>query len=252
MYGTFACLIALPGHAILAALFKRTSRVFQHGSDEPIMADVVRASFGCGSQILDVDALHASADDLPLAASSWQLTVKDREVVRSRSANTLRGRHRDELRTLGTERLVCWRCVMRVSGSTWISSSAKAQRMIDNLDRQLEQHGRQMQNQLTGELKKYFDPQDGHFPQRVERLVRRDGELEEVLRRQIGGEAVGVGQDTRRACRPENSPLLKVLSTDESQGVLAALRQMVERQLQSQRESPVESSNSRWTKKARR
>ena len=89
-------------------------------------------------------------------------------------------------------------------------------RMIDSLDRQLGQHGQQMQNQLTAELKKYFDPQDGHFPQRVERLVRRDGELEEVLRRQIDGEQSALAK-TLVEHVGENSPLMKVLSPDESQ-----------------------------------
>ncbi len=195
------------------------------------MADVAEPLSDVGSE-LDVDVLHASTDDLPLQLV-LELTVKDREIV---EALCQHGEETDRedyaLSALKIGVLALRHAGQRIDADLIQRESA---RMIDSLDRQLGQHGRQMQDQLTAELKKYFDPQDGHFPQRVERLVRRDGELEEVLRRQIGGEQSTLAK-TLVEHVGENSPLMKVLSPDESQGVLAALRQMVDRQLRSQRD----------------
>ena len=195
------------------------------------MADVAERLSDMDSE-LDVDALHASANDLPLQIV-LELIVKDREVVEALCQHG-EGTDRDEY---ALSALKIGVLALRHAGSRMDADliQRESTRMIDSLDRQLGQHGQQMQNQLTAELKKYFDPQDGHFPQRVERLVRRDGELEEVLRRQIGGEQSTLAK-TLVEHVGENSPLMKVLSTDESQGVLAALRQMVERQLRSQRD----------------
>ncbi|MEX2142316.1 MAG: hypothetical protein WD894_23810 [Pirellulales bacterium] len=111
----------------------------------------------------------------------------------------------------------------------------ESQRMLANLEHQLQSHAAQMQQQLAGSLKEYFDPQSGRFHERVERLIKQDGELEQVLRRQIGG-------TDSELCKTllnhvgSGSPLLKLLTPDESQGLLGALRAMVDQQLSQQRE----------------
>jgi hypothetical protein len=84
-------------------------------------------------------------------------------------------------------------------------------------------------------LKEYFDPQSGRFHERVEQLVRKDGELEQLLRRQIGGEDSQLCK-TLLAHFGQDSPLVKLLSPHESQGLLAALRQTLEAQLAAQRD----------------
>ena len=111
----------------------------------------------------------------------------------------------------------------------------ESDRLLDSLDGRLKQHAHLVHERLTGSLGQYFDPQSGHFHERLDRLVRKDGELEQLLRRQIGREdselcqalATHVGED---------SPLLQQLSPDESRGVLAALRDTLEQQLKHQRE----------------
>ena len=92
-----------------------------------------------------------------------------------------------------------------------------------------------MHEKLSGSLKEYFDPASGRFHDRVQQLVKQDGELEQVLRRQIGGDDSELCK-TLLAHFGQQSPLMKMLSPNESQGLLSSLRQTLEGQLTSQRE----------------
>src|SRR5271157_3881445 len=61
-------------------------------------------------------------------------------------------------------------------------------RLLENLNSALGSYRVQLNEGLTGTLQEYFDPQSGKFQERMERLIRRDGDLEQVLRRQVGFE----------------------------------------------------------------
>jgi hypothetical protein len=111
--------------------------------------------------------------------------------------------------------------------------------MLLELGAQLKAHAELVQNRLAASLKDYFDPESGRFQERVNRLVRKDGELEEVLRRQVGAENSELAR-TLASHLGEESPLLKFLSPDQSQGLLRALRETVDEQLQSQRDHILE------------
>ena len=111
---------------------------------------------------------------------------------------------------------------------------ATTQRMLSGLEGQLSAHASQMQEKLAGSLKEYFDPASGRFHEPVQQLIREDGELEQLLRRQIGGE-------DSELCKTllnhfgQQSPLMKLLNPSESQGLLQALRQTLETQLTAKR-----------------
>jgi hypothetical protein len=111
----------------------------------------------------------------------------------------------------------------------------ETQRMLAGLQGQLSAHAAGMQEKLAGSLKEYFDPQSGRFHERVQQLIREDGELEQLLRRQIGGEDSELCK-TLLAHFGHESPLMKLLSPDESHGLLQALRQTLEAQLTAQRD----------------
>jgi hypothetical protein len=110
----------------------------------------------------------------------------------------------------------------------------ETQRMLSGLESQLSAHTLQIQEKLAGSLKEYFDPESGRFSERVQQLVKQDGELEQVLRRQIGG-------DDSQLCKTllahfgQQSPLMKLLNPNESAGLLQALGQTLETQLTAQR-----------------
>jgi hypothetical protein len=107
--------------------------------------------------------------------------------------------------------------------------------MLHALEARLGEHAALVHNRLTASLKDYFDPESGRFQERVNRLIRKDGELEDLLRRQIGTEDSELTK-TLAAHFGDESPLLKLLTPDESRGLLKALRDTFGEQLQSQRD----------------
>ncbi|MEX2287702.1 MAG: hypothetical protein WD648_11475 [Planctomycetaceae bacterium] len=111
----------------------------------------------------------------------------------------------------------------------------ESERLLDNLESRLKMHTGSLNDLLAASLKKYFDPADGQFHERVERLVKQDGELEVLLRRQIGQQDSELVK-TLAAHFGEQSPLMKCLSPNQSQGLLASLRETLDQQLMAQRE----------------
>ncbi|MDZ4820201.1 MAG: hypothetical protein SGJ20_14635 [Planctomycetota bacterium] len=111
----------------------------------------------------------------------------------------------------------------------------ESRQMLGALATQLQSHAQQVQQQLSGALKDYFDPQSGRFHERVERLIKQDGDLEQLLRRQIGGTDSELCK-TLVAHVGDRSPLMKLLSPDESQGLMKSLRDTLEFQLTQQRD----------------
>ena len=71
---------------------------------------------------------------------------------------------------------------------------AEGDRLLENLGRSLAEHQRSVADQIGTCLKDYFDPESGRFNERVERLIRKDGELERLLRSQIGSEGSELAQ----------------------------------------------------------
>ncbi len=107
--------------------------------------------------------------------------------------------------------------------------------MLDTLEHQFTDHARRINDDLGGALRDYFDPENGRFQERVKRLVEKDGELERVLRSQVGTQDSELCK-TLLAHVGEHSPLMRMLKPDESQGLLAALRESVGEQLRQQRD----------------
>jgi hypothetical protein len=108
-------------------------------------------------------------------------------------------------------------------------------RLITSLETHLKAHAELMQNRTAATLREYFDPESGRFQERVNRLIQRDGELEQTLRRQLGSEDSELARTLSRHFG-QDSELLKWLTPDESRGLLAALRDTFGTQLAEQRE----------------
>jgi hypothetical protein len=107
--------------------------------------------------------------------------------------------------------------------------------LLKDLEARLQEHRASVSQQLERSLKEYFDPQSGRFHERVERLVRKDGDLEQMLRRQIGTEDSALAR-TLAAHFGRESPLMRLLSPSESEGVLQSMAQTLEAALAGQRE----------------
>jgi hypothetical protein len=108
-------------------------------------------------------------------------------------------------------------------------------RMIETLQERFISHSALARTQIETALKSYFDPESGHFSQRVQRLTAADGDLAKVLASLVDGDDSRLAK-TLVAHFGENSPLMKQLSPDQSQGLLAVLRSIVEVQLGQHRE----------------
>jgi hypothetical protein len=107
-------------------------------------------------------------------------------------------------------------------------------RLLSEMDETMESYRAQLHDNLNRALKDYFDPSSGRLQERLERLIKKDGELEQVLRRQIGCQGSELA-NTLAAHVGENSPLMKLLDPDESRGLVTALRYSTEEVLQAER-----------------
>ena len=106
-------------------------------------------------------------------------------------------------------------------------------RMLTSLEHRLETHSQAVHQFVTDRLREYFDPQSGRFEARVRQLFSKDGDLEQVLRRQVGERDSELARTLVNHVG-QQSPLFKLLSPDESQGIMASLGKLVATQLQAQ------------------
>lgn len=115
----------------------------------------------------------------------------------------------------------------------------EGEKLLLALQHQFSEHALQVNQRLGGALKEYFDPESGRLHERLNRVLQQDGELETVLRRQIGQQDSELVK-TLSAHLGLDSPLMKLLSPDESRGLFNALREMVQEQLQAQQEQVLQ------------
>jgi len=180
----------------------------------------------------DVNELQTASQNLPFSLP-LELTVQDEDTIQE-LLNYTEGDEREQfaLKALRIGVLALRQARGEIDAER---IRRESERLLESLDRTLDRHACLINERVTGVLKEYFDPQNGRFQERVERLIKQDGELEEVLRRHIGS-------DDSQLCKTlathfgQGSQLMKLLSPDQSKGLLAALRQLVEEQLNQQRE----------------
>jgi hypothetical protein len=98
--------------------------------------------------------------------------------------------------------------------------------ILADLKSALDQSRSDIHTNLTSALKEYFDPESGRFQERVERLIKQDGDLEQVLRRQVGNDGSELAK-TLAAHIGENSPLMKLLNPEESDGLVSSIRSTI-------------------------
>jgi hypothetical protein len=87
--------------------------------------------------------------------------------------------------------------------------SRESDRLHEELTRNLVARQSESTFQLTELLREYFDPASGKFNDRVERLVQREGELEQLLKRQVAGDDSALAR-TLAAHLGEHSPVMRV------------------------------------------
>ena len=103
---------------------------------------------------------------------------------------------------------------------------AAGDHLIDQLTERLTGYRTLLEENLGSTLTRYFDPSSGLFSNRVENLVKDDGELVRVISGQINTVQQGLASTMERFVG-ENSAFLSLLDPSESNRLLAAMRQTV-------------------------
>ena len=108
-------------------------------------------------------------------------------------------------------------------------------RLMTDMQKTLEQYKQTIHDQIELKLKEYFDPKDGRFSDRVQRLCAQDGELSQLIKGLVDGEN-SLFARTMITHIGRDSQLMKLLDPEQSQGLLAVLRKTVDGQLAEQRD----------------
>jgi len=185
-----------------------------------------------GTQLSAEQIAFKSDANLPFSVE-LELSVKDRDTI-AELCRYSEGEARDEFALVALRIGVLAMCQARGQIDAG-SVRREADRMLLELRNCLDGHAKEVTQNLVVPLKDYFDPTDGRFNQRVENLIKSGGDLERVLKSHVGN------QDSE-LCKTlalhigENSPLMKKLSPEQKDGLIATLMQIVEDSLKSQSE----------------
>ena len=95
-------------------------------------------------------------------------------------------------------------------------------------------HRELLDETMGGTLRSYFDPNSGVFTDRLQRLLRQDGELATVITRQVES-AHHVLDEFLSQHLGEDGPLRTLLSPEESSAFMVSLRSQVTRRCSSRR-----------------
>ncbi len=111
-----------------------------------------------------------------------------------------------------------------------------AEELLGGLQHAFEQHRTMLHERIKEALGVYFNEEDGKFNERIGRLLAKDGDLERFLRQKVGSEDSELVKALEQFVGRQ-SPLFRLLDPQQADGLLAHLRQEVQRQLQEQREA---------------
>jgi hypothetical protein len=162
-----------------------------------------------------------------------ELVIEDREVIDALMAyneGEERNQYAVEAMKIG---ILALRHVDGRASATLLRD--EGDRFLGGLQKTLDGHKQTIQDQIESRLKEYFDPKDGRFADRVQRLVAQDGELSQLMKGFIDGEN-SVFAKTLVSHVGRDSALMKQLDPQHSDGLLSMLRKTVDDQLARQRD----------------
>lgn len=110
----------------------------------------------------------------------------------------------------------------------------EGERLLSSIGELLSTQTSHLIGSVSENLRRYFDPATGELPQRLERLLKRDGELEELLGRHLQGDTSTLSQTLAKHIG-STSPLFKMLSPEQTGGLLMQIQNVLQAALESQR-----------------
>ena len=163
-----------------------------------------------------------------------ELTVTDAEVI-AELCMKCEGRERDDY-ALSALRLGVLALKQARGQVDAQALKREGELLLKDVAQALVEHRTYLDGTLSKTLQDYFDPTSGRFNERLERLLKKDGELESLLARKV----TAADSELSRALAAhfgKDSPIFRLLSPNEAEGVLAALRNCVNLELKSQRDT---------------
>jgi hypothetical protein len=177
------------------------------------------------------EASEKEGGNEPYAAIRLELLIRDPDLIGELEAFP-EGRRRDEF-ALGALKIG----VLAISQAQGRIDAEivrnEGDHLIASLAAQLTTHQGQITAQLASTLREYFDPASGRFNERVERLIRQDGELEQLLRNRMEASVASL----KAALDPylgEGSRLMELLSPGESNALAQTIKVSVDQLIAAQ------------------
>lgn len=111
-------------------------------------------------------------------------------------------------------------------------------RLVGLLEERFGKHRELLDESMASTLRGYFDPQSGAFHERLQRLLRNDGELATVIGQQVDTARRGL-DDVLTRHLGQDSALQALLSPDKSNAFIETLRTQVQQALELQGQAIV-------------
>jgi hypothetical protein len=161
-----------------------------------------------------------------------ELQIRDPEVVRELEQYSA-GRMREEAAAAALR--VGILAIRQASGTLdAVVIRTAGEGLIADLRKVLDDHIGGATAQVSTALRDYFDPENGSLPQRLKSLTKGGGELEAVLSRYLDGEQSKIALELEKRVG-KDSPLVRRLSPDQTDGILASITRTVDDVLAKQR-----------------
>jgi hypothetical protein len=175
----------------------------------------------------------SSGRELPLKLE-LELVIDDKDVIQA----LVEFPEGDERNQYAAEALKVGVVALRHVGGMVTADMIQREctKLIGDIQHTFTHHRQIVHERVDNCLKEYFDPNNGRFSERVNRLVSpKDGELSKLIAGLIDGETSLLAR-TLLAHVGRESPLMQILDPDHSSGLLASLKKIVEGELARQRE----------------
>src|SRR5581483_6050307 len=163
---------------------------------------------------------------------TFTLAVKDPELIRE-----IESRPEGERGEFLLAALRVGVVALRAAGGALDADKIRAEcaLMLESVSARLAEHSRAVSGQVERILSAYFDPGNGLFQQRISKLLDRNGEVERMLREYLSSDDSVLAKTMARQIGAE-SPLFRLLSPDERNGLLATIEGLIKDELSGQRE----------------
>jgi hypothetical protein len=111
----------------------------------------------------------------------------------------------------------------------------EGEQLLSSVGTILQDRTSELSNALARTMVQYLDPTSGALPQRIEQLMKPNGDLDKMLAKHVGGDQSIIASTLAKHIG-EQSPLFKMLSPTQSDGLLATLSRALKAALDGQRE----------------